>query len=221
MNMCMYYKNRPSANWTCIKFSKNICDSLPLTEYFRINRRICGKMCNIATILDTEQDRTLHHNIKLQPNSNLVLGGYSVYWIESSTIKAFFERDFTSIFASSHHRIIVIARNYGECSRQSSDEEKTTDRSVRWLFWQEYGVFSRVRSARYDDRVAEIIIRDQHLEEWLLFKDAEQQISARSSSSRQRSFHSPCRCLFFYFDARRCSFIDPKPIMQIYDTFRF
>lgn len=97
---CMYYKNRPSANWTCIKFAKNICDSLPLTEYFRINRR----MSNIATILDTEQDRTLHHNIKLQPDSNLVLGGYSVYWIECSTIKAFFERDFTSIFASSSLR---------------------------------------------------------------------------------------------------------------------
>lgn len=202
--ICTYYENRPSTNWTCIKFSKNIYDSLPLTEYFRINRRICWKMSNIPTILDTEQD------------SDLVLDGYSVL-----PNRVFDDQSILSTKFYEYLRVIVIARNYGECSRQSSDDEKTTDRSVRWLFWQEYGVFSRVRSARYDDRVAEIIIRDQHLEEWLLFKDAEQQISARSSSSRQRSFHSPCRCLFFYFDARRCSFIDPKPIMQIYDTFRF
>lgn len=58
--------------------------------------------------------------------------------------------------------------------------------------------FSRVRSARYDDRVAEII-RDRHLEEWLLFKDAEQRIYAQSSSSRQRVFHSSRRCFFLFF----------------------
>lgn len=166
-----------------------------------MDRRICWKMSNIPTILDTEQGRILYRNIKLQPNSNLVLDGYSVYrsWkiILRQQNRVFDDQRILWTKFYEYLRIIIIARNYGECSRQSSDDgKKTTDRSVRWLFWQEYGVFSRVRSARYDDRVAEIIIRDQHLEGWLLFKDAEQQISARSSSSRQRSFHSPCRCLF-------------------------
>lgn len=84
--------------------------------------------------------------------------------------------------------------------------------------------FSRVRSARYDDRVAEII-RDRHLEEWLLFKDAEQRIYAQSSSSRQRVFHSSRRCFFLFFFLFPLFFFfylaavsASKPIMQIYDA---
>lgn len=75
--------------------------------------------------------------------------------------------------------------------------------------------FSRVRSARYDDRVAEII-RDRHLEEWLLFKDAEQRIYAQSSSSRQRVFHSSRRCffLFFFLFPLFFFFISPPSLLQ-------
>lgn len=99
---------------------------------------------------------------------------------------------FTSLSVS------FIAQRRLECSWQSRGRWKTRSWPVRWLFWQEYGVFSRVRSARYDDRVAEMI-RDRHLEEWLLFKDAEQRICARSSSSPQRAFNSPRRCFLFFF----------------------
>ena len=75
-------------------------------------------------------------------------------------------------------------------------------------------VFSRVRSARYDDRVAEII-RDRHLEERLLFKDTEQRISAWSSPSRQRSFDSPL-CLFSppYFDTNGVRSLIQNPLCR-------
>lgn len=74
-------------------------------------------MSNIPTILDTEQD------------SDLVLDGYSVL-----PNRVFDDQSILSTKFYEYLRVIVIARNYGECSRQSSDDEKTTDRSVRWLF---------------------------------------------------------------------------------------
>lgn len=101
--------------------------------------------------------------------------------------------------------MVATSRKDCICSETAGNKKQT----VGSLFWQEYELISRTRSARCVSRVGRIT-RDQHLKEWVPFKDAEQRICAQSSPIPQRAFDSPRRP--FFFPHRRYFFVAPKPI---------